>query len=378
MNMDNHKILRIIEIIIASALLAFSCAEPLDRQVRQIIGEYQREYAPDSRTEVWNLSFSIENNTCILTGETTSQTGVRELIASLAEQLPRYEIHDSVTVLPDPFLGEKTAGIIRTGLAHVRRNPSHQAELITQVVLGSTVQLLKEEEGFFYCRLEDDYLGWLSKSSVHLGSDSIVHNWLKAPLGVYTRIYGTVHQEPDRSSYPVSDIVLSSRVRRMMAQHPWVKIQLPDGRTGFVLQEELMELEQFRSLTPEPERLVHMAKLMLGIPYLWGGTSTKGFDCSGFTQTLYKMNGVELPRDANMQVSIGAVVDTSDSFASLRAGDLLFFGSSSDQIAHVGMYLGDGRFIHESGMVKINSLIPGEQDYNAFRARTLRTVKRVF
>lgn len=378
MHLDNCKMLRIIKIIAISAFLVFSCAEPPVRQVNQIIREHQKEYAPDGRLDVWSLSFSIENNTCILTGEATSQTGVRSLIASLSEQFPGYEIRDSVTVLPDPALGERTAGIIRTGLAHVRRKPSHQAELITQAVLGSTVQLLKEDEGFFYCRLEDDYLGWMAKSSVHSGPDTVVHNWLSAPLLVYKEKYGTIYQDPDRSSYPVSDIVLSSRVQRISHQRPWVKIQLPDGRTGFVLRDALMELEQFRALTPEPERLIHMAKQMLGIPYLWGGTSTKGFDCSGFTQTLFKMNGVDLPRDANMQAATGTVVDTANSFVSLRAGDLLFFGPSADRITHVGVYIGNGRFIHESGMVKINSLFPEMQDYNAYRARTLRTVKRIF
>ncbi len=93
---------------------------------------------------------------------------------------------------------------------------------------------------------------------------------------------------------------------------------------------------------------------------------------------LYKMNGVELPRDANMQAEMGTAVDTADAFANLRSGDLLFFGPSPDRITHVGMYLRDGRFIHESGMVKMNSLRPEARDYNASRARTLRTVKRVF
>src|SRR5699024_4878699 len=99
--------------------------------------------------------------------------------------------------------------------------------------------------------------------------------------------------------------------------------------------------------------LVATAKTMTGAPYLWGGTSTKGMDCSGFTKTIFFMNGWVIPRDASQQVHAGESIDTSEGFDNLRPGDLLFFGrpateTSPQRVVHVGMWIGNNEFIHSS------------------------------
>ncbi len=107
--------------------------------------------------------------------------------------------------------------------------------------------------------------------------------------------------------------------------------------------------------------LLDEALQLLGRPYLWGGTSTKAMDCSGFTRTVYFMNGVLLPRDASQQVNTGILVDSTRNFEKLEVGDLLFFGNratetKNERIVHVAMWIGNNRFIHASGDVNIRSM----------------------
>jgi cell wall-associated NlpC family hydrolase len=123
----------------------------------------------------------------------------------------------------------------------------------------------------------------------------------------------------------------------------------------------------------------------MGVPYLWGGTSSKGVDCSGFTKTIYFMNGKILPRDASQQVYAGELVDENKNFDQLRPGDLLFFGyaatdSTQERITHVGMWIGDNQFIHSPGLearVKISSVDPESEYYDAYNLNRYIRTKRM-
>jgi cell wall-associated NlpC family hydrolase len=161
------------------------------------------------------------------------------------------------------------------------------------------------------------------------------------------------------------------------------KVRFPDGRQAFVPKEEAQEYSTWISnLSGEAEALVEISKTLMGVPYLWGGTSTKGVDCSGFTKTIYFLNGMVIPRDASQQVHTGKQIDSTANFDALEKGDLLFFGrkataESPEKVVHVGMWIGDNQFIHSSEMVRISSVDKNDENYDAYNVGRYLRSKRI-
>ena len=128
--------------------------------------------------------------------------------------------------------------------------------------------------------------------------------------------------------------------------------------------------------------ILHTAHTLMGVPYLWAGTSAKGVDCSGFVRTVFYLHDILLPRDASQQASVGQRLDIAPDFKNLQPGDLLFFGRKAttlraEGISHVGIYIGQGRFIHAQGDVHVSSLISTDSLFDAFNLNRLLFATRV-
>ena len=356
-------------------LLINSCQRSVPSELQLALANVKQAHAPDRRLEVFDISLERAGGRLLVTGEVGRPEFKAVLLDTLAAAASGLEIIDSVRVLPAAELGSQVYGIISVSVANMRRVPSVSSELINQTLLGTVVRLLKWEDGYYYIQNWDRYLGWLASSFVTAIDSAAAAAWQAAPRVVCRANYGLVRDAPTVSGAILVDLVPGAVLTRLGRTGDWLKVGLPDGRQGYV-QAELMQDYDDR-LPMAIERVVATARDYLGVPYLWGGTSTKGFDCSGFTQIVYRMNNYSLPRDASQQVQLGRPVALEDDFAHLLPGDLLFFGPRPERITHVALYLGGKRYIHSSGQVHIASLDPADELYNDYRYTTLRTARRV-
>ncbi|MGK0263849.1 MAG: cell wall-associated NlpC family hydrolase, partial [Planctomycetota bacterium] len=184
-------------------------------------------------------------------------------------------------------------------------------------------------------------------------------------------------------SQAISDAVAGGLLSLEGERGEFYRVRYPDGRTGFVAKSAAMPFASWLTDTDDdPKHLIATARRFFGVPYLWGGTSTKGMDCSGFTSTVWFLNGVLLPRDASQQVHAGLAVAIDDAMSQVQPGDLLFFGrratdNQRERVTHVGISLGGMRFIHASTDVHENSFDPAADDYSAGLKGSLLHVRRV-
>jgi hypothetical protein len=206
--------------------------------------------------------------------------------------------------------------------------------------------------------------------------------WIASPKIIFTENYGFSYTEPNTNDV-VSDLVAGNMLKLEDETEQYYKVSYPDGRVGYVNKNKAKKLDEwYKSINLTGENIVAYGKRFLGVPYLWGGTSSKAMDCSGFAKTVYFMHGIILLRDASQQCFTGQPVDISQNYDNLKAGDLMFFGNKAEngrreRIGHVGIYIGNNLFIHEATQVKINSLDPSAPNYDRYNANRFVKAARV-
>jgi cell wall-associated NlpC family hydrolase len=219
--------------------------------------------------------------------------------------------------------------------------------------------------------METDHLAFVTRDQAQAFS--------KSPRAIVTAMFSFVRERAAADAAPVSDLVIGDVMAVTGQANGWLAVQLPDGRKGFVPRADAADYQAWKgSRAITPETIEKTARRFMGVPYLWGGTSAKGFDCSGFVKTVFRLNGYEPPRDADQQSNEGAPVATENDLAELRKGDVLFFGPRPGitRITHTGIYLGGKLFIHCAGMVKVNSFDPASPIYSDSLLKRLVKARR--
>ncbi|WP_042480415.1 C40 family peptidase [Solitalea canadensis] len=353
------------------------------------IAAIKQQYVPDRRTAVFKVTASTDQGTINLMGATTDQEAKNKLLATLQESNVNYT--DNIELLPSVKLANKVFGVANLSVCNNRFEPKQSAEMATQMTLGTPVDVLMKKDGWLLVRTPDGYISWTEAMGVGLMDETEFKQWQSADKILYTEYFGHAYQQPKKESSIVADLAKGAIVKLEGEEKGFYKVTYPDNRTAYVEKKEAIPLKNWlQSRNPSAENIITTAKTLLGTPYLWGGTSIKGVDCSGFIKTSFFLNGIILPRDASQQVFAGEKVDIYENgsvniekgISNMQNGDLLFFSSKPDgnlnaPITHVGMYIGNGEFIHSSGMVRINSLKKEAVNYAEWQTKTLVAVRRV-
>lgn len=268
-------------------------------------------------------------------------------------------------------LESRPAALITLSVANLRKEPDHRSELVTQAVMGTPVAILREKNGWLYIQTPDRYTGWTEASSLKRYDVAAMEAWKTAGRVIYTAPTGWITGNDGKAV--VSDITGGAIVVKTGQEGGLASVLLPDGRKGYVEASLLAGFDDFRKQgPPAADALIRTALEYMGIPYLWGGSSPKAADCSGFMQSVFFRNGMLLLRDASQQATLGTRVETRNGLNLLQPGDLLFFGNPATQhVTHVALYLGNLDYIHASGCVHIASLDPANENYNEDRRNAL-------
>ena len=229
--------------------------------------------------------------------------------------------------------------VITAPVANMYSRADANAGVVSQTIYGANAQFVGRRGGWLRIRTADAYTGWVTASAVS-------RRPAYAQTGQFVEVeslFANLYRDADVTSHrPLLTVPFESHLEVSPAREEdprWLRVRLPGGRKAWIQRGDV-------TFDPKPRtvaEVVELSRRFLGLPYLWGGTSTYGYDCYGFTQMLCRRRGVVIPRDASQQAAwTGMVAVVRDQ---LRPGDLLYFGSSADKITHTGMYLGNGEFI---------------------------------
>lgn len=351
-------------------------AQPLN--YKKLAGEIQliqKQLVPDKRVAI--LEVSLEDtlqSTIILNGKTNFPEGKIRIRELLKEKGILFV--DSFRILPERVLGDKTWGLTTLSVSNMRAQPSHAAELVSQALMGTPLKVLEYNNGWYRVQTPDYYIGWMEDSGLERFNTDEINRWKKADRYVFNRMSGNAYDSPGRRKMIVSDLVLGDLFEVVAEEKGFLKIRIPDGRIAFAPKVECLSWDEWTSRSPEAQTIVSTARGLLGLPYTWGGTSSKTVDCSGLSKTAYFSQGIILARDASQQAKYGEHPDFNK-IGNLQPGDLLFFGRSAQRITHVALYMGNGKYIHASGLVRINSLNSKDPEFDEALYKKLVATSRV-
>lgn len=350
----------------------------IQEQVEEAISEVSREYVADRRLEQFEVEV-VEG--LELRGVTTLSQARESLFRKLDSLGLEQRVIDRIVILPDPVLGDTTWAMVNVSVSNLRTRPGHSQELTSQALMGTPLRILMREGSWYRVRTPEGYVAWIDQGAIHPMVREGLDRWNGSSRMMFAGDVGLIRRAPG-SEDVVSDISLGGIVQVNDRSDNLIHVMLPDGRAGWLPAGDLVPFESLESgQMPNAASLIALARTFMGRPYLWGGTSAHGVDCSGFMKTLFYRHGIVLSRDANQQVLHGQEIAFDDGFQLLEPGDLMFFGRAAttereERVSHVGMYIGDGRLIHSSGRVKINSVMESEPDYSQSLKETLLHVRR--
>jgi gamma-D-glutamyl-L-lysine dipeptidyl-peptidase len=295
-------------------------------KVARAVDDIRRKWAPDGRLTVFEVSLLPTGVAGV-----TSNRDARDALRRLAGE---QGLVDKVTLLPDESV-TAPAAVVTAAIAPLLREPQVTAARVSEVLHGETLDVLERRDDWLRVKAPDGYVAWLSAGYVTTGPTDWAADW----------------RERATARSLSADIVTAEGRRRLptgsrVALKRGV-VELADGQRGAVAagsvrREQELRVEARHLALPELAQ-----KWYGGAPYLWGGRTEWGIDCSGLVQAVYAARGIELPRDSDQQFMQGTEVPMKENGAGYEAGDLLFFAERG-RVSHVALWAGAGRIVHSA------------------------------
>ncbi|NJD02273.1 MAG: hypothetical protein FIA99_06680 [Ruminiclostridium sp.] len=276
---------------------------------------------------------------------------------------------------------EIKTGVINADTVNMRESPAANAKVLIQLPKEAKITVA-DKQGDWYKISYNDSQGFVFGKYVTL-KDAVIDS------GTINGANVNVRSKPDKSSEILTKLDKGAKLEIYEYSDNWARIGISEGRSGWVYEDfiTVKKVSGSRGETAEPvktdeqvnnnteedirQQIVGYARKFLGVKYVYGGSSSKGFDCSGFTSYVFKHFGISLERTSTSQGSHGVKINRSD----LKPGDLVFFDTNGglNAINHVGMYVGEGKFIHASSgstnKVIISDMTEGFYYKNYMRSR---------
>ena len=295
-------------------------------KVERAVDDIRRKWVPDSRLGVFEVSLLPKGVSGV-----TSSRDARDALRRLAAEAG---LAGEVTLLPDENVDD-AAAIVVVAIAPLLREPQLSSARVSEVLHGETLQILERRDEWLRVQAPDGYVAWLPAGYVATGPKDWADDW-----------------SGRASARSLSADIVTAEGRRRLPTGARVAlkrgvVELADGHRGAVAagsvrREQELRVEARHLALPELAQ-----KWYGGAPYLWGGRTEWGIDCSGLVQAVYASRGVELPRDSDQQFSRGDEVPMKSDGAGYEAGDLLFFAERS-RVSHVALWAGAGRIVHSA------------------------------
>ena len=344
------------------------------KTTNRIIDSVGKKYAPDKRTAVLEVVSTENSGLITLKGKTNLPEAKRMVLDSLS--ILKISYVDSIVVLPDASLGDKTWGLATLSVANMRAKPDDASELVSQALLGTPMKILDYIEGWYRVQTPENYIGWMGDKELQRLNEAELELWKKSDRYIFNRISGNAFNSVDKKRAVMSDLVLGDIFEVKGTSKGFYQVQFPDNRIGFVKKSDCISWQEWTGRSLDSRDIIQIVSQMMGIPYLWGGASTKAMDCSGLTKIVYFSQGIILARDASQQARYGEHPDFTV-HKNLQPGDLLFFGRNAQRVTHVGIYLGNKEYINASGYVRINSLDPKDPRFKLTEKKNLVAACRI-
>jgi cell wall-associated NlpC family hydrolase len=302
-------------------------------KVERAVDDIRRKWVPDGRLGVFEVAVNSHvgaQHAAPLVSGVTSSRDARDALRRLAGDAGLVE---QVELIPDH--GTAPAAIVTAALAPLMGEPRVSAPRVSEVLHGEVLDVLQRRDEWLRVRAPDGYIAWLGAGYVATGPQDWADDW----------------NERATARSLSADVVTSDARRRLptgarVALRRGV-VELADGQHGAVAgghvrREQELRVEARHLALPELAQ-----KWYAGAPYLWGGRTEWGIDCSGLVQAVYRARGVELPRDSDQQFGEGKEVAIASDGAGYEAGDLLFFAERG-RVSHVALWAGAGRIVHSA------------------------------